>query len=152
MDTILKDVVNADIINLNISAVNKEDAIRQMACMLYENDYISNVNGFICDVFKREALGITGMGNGIAIPHGESTYVNKTGISIGKLNTKIDWESLDDDKVDLIFLFCVNKDTYNKEHLKMLTEIAKKLADPELLEKLKEIDDEKEFLIRLLEG
>lgn len=152
MNKILNNVINESIIDLNIEAIDKDDAIKQMASMLYQNNYITNVDGFIDDVNQRESMGLTGMGNGVAIPHGESDYVNKIGIAIGRLTKKIDWESLDEQPITLIFLFCVNKEKYQSEHLKMLTEIAKKLADDELLEKLKSVSCKKEFVNKLLEG
>ena len=80
---------------------------------------------------------MTGIGNYVAIPHGKSDSVTQVGISIGKLNQEIEWETLDGKGVKLIFLFAVSNDTeYAKNHMRLLAQIAGKLGNDENIEKL----------------
>lgn len=65
-----------------------------MTDILLEHNYISDKEGFLNDVLEREKLGTTGIGDYVAISHGQSDYVNKTTIMISKLQNEIEWEPL----------------------------------------------------------
>ena len=73
----VKDIVDLDIVKTNMAAKTKDDALNDLANQLLRNGYISEVEGFIKDIYAREAEGQTGIGNYIAIPHGKSAYVKK---------------------------------------------------------------------------
>ncbi len=79
--------------------------IRELATLLYKENYLSKLDDFIASVYEREAEGITGMGNNVAIPHGKSDSVMRAGIAIGKTNKMIHWESYDNQPVN--FFFCL---------------------------------------------
>ena len=101
----VKDIVDLDIVKTNMAAKTKDDALNDLANQLLRNGYISEVEGFIKDIYAREAEGQTGIGNYIAIPHGKSAYVNKVGVAIGINQEEIPWESLDGKGVKGIILF-----------------------------------------------
>ncbi len=85
------------------------------------------------DVYEREAVGQTGIGNYIAIPHGKSAYVKEIGVAIGVLNEEIPWETLDGKGVKGIILFAVGDDTEGaQQHLKLLSLFARKLGNDEV--------------------
>lgn len=133
----LTDVINEDLILMDIDANKKEDVLKELALNLKEKDYIIDTQKFLEDVMYRESLGETGIGNYIAIPHGQSDSVRKSTITIGKLKKVIEWESLDDNGVKVVILFAVENDAeYAKKHLKLLAEVARKLADEKILENL----------------
>ncbi|HHY41780.1 MAG TPA: PTS transporter subunit EIIA [Thermoanaerobacterales bacterium] len=133
----LKEILDRNIIRVNLEANSKDDVLKKMSQILYENKYISDIDGFLKDIYLREKEGITGIGNGIAIPHGKSKSVKKIGVAIANLKEEIDWETLDGKKVKTIFLFCVNDDSNSdKVHLTLLSRIAAKLADDQLLLKI----------------
>lgn len=133
----LKEVLDDRIIDLNVDAKNKDEAIRHLAQKLKDADYIGDVDEFVKDIYFRESQGMTGIGNYVAIPHGKSDSVTQVGISIGKLNQEIEWETLDGKGVKLIFLFAVSNDTeYAKNHMRLLAQIAGKLGNDENIEKL----------------
>ncbi len=146
----LREVLNKDIIDLDINVKSKDEALQYMSEMLYNAGYIKDVADFKRDIYIREEEGITGIGNGIAIPHGKSDTVKQIGISIGRTKKPIEWESLDENPVDLIFLFCVSDDNdYADNHLKLLAKIAGKLGNDKIVEALTKVKD-KEALISLL--
>ena len=146
----LKDVLDERIIDLNMEAKNKDEAIRHLAAKLKDANYIGDVDEFVKDIYLRESEGVTGIGNFVAIPHGKSDSVTQVGIAIGKLNNEIEWETLDGQGVKLIFLFAVSNDhEYARNHMKLLAQIAGKLGNDENIEKLlnaKTVEELKEVI------
>lgn len=67
----LKDVLDERIIDLNMEAKNKDEAIRHLAAKLKDANYIGDVDEFVKDIYLRESEGVTGIGNFVAIPHGK---------------------------------------------------------------------------------
>lgn len=118
-------------------AKNKDQILREIAATLFENGYINETEEFVEDIYLREEQGETGIGNYIAIPHGQSDSVSETTIAIAKLNEEIEWETLDGKGVKVVILFAVQNDTeFAATHLKLLAEVAKKLANNEVSESL----------------
>lgn len=137
----LKDVLDVKIIRIGLEARNKDEAISCMTQLLYENHYIDDKDEFIKDIYLRESEGITGIGNGIAIPHGKSLSAKIPGIAIATLSHPIQWETLDGGTVDTIFLFCVNADqNFGRNHMLLLSKVAAKLADDDLIEKIRKVN------------
>jgi PTS system nitrogen regulatory IIA component len=87
-------------------------------------------------ILQRERLGSTGVGNGIAIPHGKLAGVKHiTGI-FARLETPVDFEALDDQPVDLVFLLLAPEGA-GADHLKALSRIARVLRDPDTMAKIR---------------
>ncbi len=87
-------------------------------------------------IVQRERLGSTGVGNGIAIPHGKLRAIRKiTGI-FARLETPVDFEALDDQPVDLVFLLLA-PETAGADHLKALSRIARVLRDADTVAKIR---------------
>lgn len=129
-----------------LKAESKIQVLEKLSEVLKENEYISEVDGFVKDVLEREKLGVTGIGNFVAIPHGQSDYVNETTIAIGKLNKEIEWESLDNNGVRIVILFVVKNDkNFADEHLKLLSKVASNLANEDILKKLLSADSKEEI-------
>ena len=133
----LKDVLDERIIDLNMEAKNKDEAIRHLAAKLKDANYIGDVDEFVKDIYLRESEGVTGIGNFVAITHGKSDSVTQVGIAIGKVQDEIEWETLDGNGVKLIFLFAVGNDNENaKTHLRLLAEVARTLGNDDAVEAL----------------
>ncbi|WP_231385158.1 PTS sugar transporter subunit IIA [Mitsuokella sp. oral taxon 131] len=139
-------ILNERLIDLDLVARNKREAIEGLVDRLYEVGNVTDREDFIKDVFEREKEGVTGIGNHIAIPHGKSDAVKATSIAVGRVKDGIPWESLDREPVRVVILFAVrNADTTNV-HLKLLSEVAMALADDDTLKRLLETDDKKEII------
>ncbi|MFR3684327.1 MAG: fructose PTS transporter subunit IIA [Enterococcus sp.] len=133
----VKDIVDLNTVKTQMNAKTKDEALKNLANELLANGYISEVEGFIKDIYAREAEGQTGIGNYIAIPHGKSAYVNKIGVAIGINNEEIPWESLDGNGVKGIILFAVGNDNEGaNSHLKLLSLFARKLGNDEVVNNL----------------
>ena len=147
MELNLKEVLDERVITTALDVKDKEEALRKMSGMLLANGYIADVDQFMEDIYLREAEGITGRGNGVAIPHGKSKSVTRIGIAIAKLKQAIAWESLDNQKVDLIFLFCVSSDKdFAKNHMRLLSKVAARIADDDLLNQIKDSGQPQEIV------
>lgn len=148
----LVDILNEKIIDLDIEAENKDEALHHLSKLLKEQNYIDDIDIFVKDIYERESEGKTGIGNSIAIPHGKSSSVKNIGIAIGRTKNPIDWESIDDKPISLIFLFCVSDNNdYARNHLLLLAEIAGKLGNDEQVEKLRKATNKEEIVSILCE-
>ncbi|KXF78897.1 transcriptional regulator [Paramesorhizobium deserti] len=91
-------------------------------------------------ILQRERLGSTGVGNGIAIPHGKLNSIKRiTGI-FARLENPVDFEALDDQPVDIVFLLLAPENA-GADHLKALSRIARLLRDPDMVTKLRGTHD-----------
>ena len=113
----IADVITEELIYLEMKAKTKEEVVRELSELLEKNGSITNVDEFLKDVFQREKEGMTGIGNGLAIPHGKSKSVLKTCLAVGKVSTPIKWETLDDQPVQVIILFAVKDTDANTVHI-----------------------------------
>ena len=133
----VKDVLDERVIDLNMKAADKKEAITNLAGKLKNAGYIADVESYVKDIYLRESQGQTGIGHYVAIPHGKSDSVTQVGIAIGKMENEIEWETLDGEGVKLIFLFAVGNDNENaKTHLKLLAEVARNPGNDEAVEQL----------------
>lgn len=133
----VKEVLDERVIDLNMKAADKKEAITYLAGKLKNAGYIADVESYVEDIYFRESQGQTGIGNYVAIPHGKSDSVTQVGIAIGKMENEIEWETLDGNGVKLIFLFAVGNDNENaKTHLRLLAEVARTLGNDEAVERL----------------
>ena len=90
-------------------------------------------------ILERERLGTTGVGNGIAIPHGKLANMERPHGLFARLERAIDFDSIDDRPVDLIFLLLA-PETAGADHLKALAQISRLLRDRNICEKLRGTD------------
>ena len=91
-------------------------------------------------LLQREKLGSTGVGNGVAIPHGKLPKLGKLFGLFARLERPIDFEALDNQPVDLIFLLLAPEGA-GADHLKALARVARLLRDPDIVQKLRESRD-----------
>ncbi|MTI68484.1 MAG: PTS sugar transporter subunit IIA [Firmicutes bacterium] len=137
---------NKKLINLNLKANTKKDAIKELASLIDSEDRLNNYDKYVDSVLKREKLSTTGIGFHIGIPHGKCKDVKKTTIAFGRRKEGINWDSLDDKPVKIIFLLAVAEKFASNEHLKILSSLSKKLLDKEFREKLLNLESEDEIL------
>jgi PTS system nitrogen regulatory IIA component len=91
-------------------------------------------------LLQREKLGSTGVGNGIAIPHGKLAKLTKLFGVFARLERPVDFEALDSQPVDLVFLLLAPEGA-GADHLKALARVARLLRDPDVARKLRESRD-----------
>ncbi len=136
MELELSEVIQADRIKLNMKAKNKEEALKELTDLLFDSGILSEKELFLKDVYLRETEGMTGIGNGIAIPHGKSKYVKNTSLAFGRIDNGIEWETLDGEPVKFIVLFAVDEADKTSTHVKLLAKVAGKLANDQVCKEL----------------
>ncbi len=140
-------IIDPNTIKTNLAGTTKEEVLEELATILLENAYITDVKEFMKDIYAREKEGQTGIGNYIAIPHGKSASVKKIGVAIGVTAREIPWETLDSKGVKGIILFAVGNDNEGaKTHLKLLSLFARKLGNDEVVEQLIKAKETKEVI------
>ncbi|EMF0084527.1 PTS sugar transporter subunit IIA [Enterococcus hirae] len=140
-------IIDPNNIKTNLVGETKDEVLKELATVLLQNHYITDVDGFMADIYAREEEGQTGIGNYIAIPHGKSPYVDRIGVAIGVTENEILWESLDGKGVKGIILFAVGDDNEGaQEHLKLLSLFARKLGNDEVIEQLIQAKDADEVV------
>lgn len=92
----------------------------------------------------RERLGSTGLGNGVAIPHGRVTGSSRVQAVFIRLERPLAFDAVDGKPVDLLFALAVPEHC-TSDHLKLLSEIAEKFSDPDLLDQLRQTEDANEL-------
>lgn len=121
-------VIDPSLVKVEVDAADKEAVFQYAARLLRENGVLSSAEEFIKDLYLREAMGQTGIGGGVAIPHGKSGAVERTCISILKLARPVAWETADGEPVRVIILFAVSLADKNDSFLRMMAQVARKLA------------------------
>lgn len=91
-------------------------------------------------LLQREKLGSTGLGQGMAIPHGKFSELNRVQGYFARLASPVDFDAIDDQPVDLVFLLLA-PESAGADHLKALARISRLLRDPGLVAKLRGTDD-----------
>ncbi len=135
----LTDLVAPNAIIAALKVNNKKKAIQELAARAAKLSGQSE--RAILDVLQqREKLGSTGVGNGIAIPHGKLPKLERLFGMFARLEKPIDFESLDGQPVDLMFLLLA-PETAGADHLKALARVARLLRDPDIARKLRESCD-----------
>ena len=134
---VLSNVLRKELILTGLAAANKDAVVRAIADVFYKEGYISDADKFVQAVYDREAEGVTGIGNHVAIPHGKSEVVKQNGVVVATLKNEIEWESLDDTGAKVVVLFAVGDDSEGaKEHLRMLSMFARNRGKDTVVAKL----------------
>ena len=135
-------------VDLNLTTNEKFATIEHLANLA--SDRLVDVEKYIEDVKKREAISTTGIGDGVAIPHAKSAFVKVPTVIVGKSSKGIAWESLDEQPVNIVFLIAV-PDGEGDAHLKILQTLAISLMDDDFKEELLNADDSEKIVELLLE-
>ncbi len=141
----LENVLSHDCIVLTSNSQTKKEVIEELTDLLIAQNRVEDKNVFLRDVYEREELGSTGFENGIAIPHGKSAAVTKTSIAVARVKSPIEWDSLDEEPVDLIFLFAVASEDQSDNHVKLLATVSMVLCDDDKVASLKTCTDPEQF-------
>ena len=131
-------------VTTNVASQNKEDVIRELVELLVKADSIKekDVHKLVQTLLKRESLGSTGIGQGVAIPHGKSDCVTKLVAAFGVSRSGVNFDSLDGEPVHLFFLLVAPEDSAGP-HLKALARISRLLKDKHFRDSLQASRDEK---------
>ena len=135
----ISDLLSPTDVMIDVRASNKRRLLQEFAAKAAES------LGLLADqvapyLLKREELGSTGIGGGIAIPHGKLAKLDRLFGAFARLERAVDFEALDGQPVDLMFLLLAPEGA-GADHLKALARVARLLRDPEIARKLRESRD-----------
>jgi PTS system nitrogen regulatory IIA component len=134
----ISDLISLDAIVANLRATSKKQALQDLARRAA--DVTGEPERAIFEVLiERERLGTTGVGNGIAIPHGKLPGLDKLYGLFARLDTPIDFDAIDEQPVDLICLLLA-PESAGADHLKALARVSRLLRDRSICEKLRGSD------------
>ena len=134
-----QDFVSVEAILAELSKEDKEGVIKELVAALAESNAIDGEQqeSIVKAIMKREELGSTGIGRGVAVPHTKHPSVEKLVGTVGVSGEGIDFESLDGEKVQLVFLLVSPPDRPG-DHLRALENITSQLRDDTLCRFLKQ--------------
>ena len=141
----ITDLLDKNSINLNASPQNKKEALDQAVELMARSGKINDVEAYRKQVYAREEESTTGVGEGIAIPHGKCSAVNAPGLSAMVIKDGVDFDSLDGEPVNILFLIAA-PDTEDNVHMDVLSKLSVLLMDEEFVDSLKKARDVDEFL------
>ena len=141
----IRDLLAPESICLNGAAADKKDVLNQIVDLMAKSGKVSDKENYLAAVFAREEEGTTGVGDGIAIPHGRCTGVNKPGLAAMVLPQGVEYEALDDEPVNLIFLIAAPEGAGNV-HITILSKLSMMLMDDTFTESLRKAKSVEEFL------
>ena len=137
------DYIKVDTINLNLESKTKNTVIRELYNNLKKTNLIKDEELGLNDIFAREEMGSTGIGKKIALPHAKA--VDELIATFGISRNGIDYESLDNENVNIFFMFlCPEEKT--QEYLKVLARISRLIRDDKFIDKLLKAESNGEII------
>lgn len=141
----ITDLLDLKSIDLNGKVNSKEEALNACINLMVASGKIADVQAYKEAVYAREEEGTTGIGEGIAIPHGRCDAVKSPGLAAMVVKNGVDFKALDDAPVQLIFLIAA-PNTKDNVHLDVLSKLSILLMDEEFVSKLKKAKSKEEFI------
>lgn len=137
----ISDIISPDRVLCGVDASSKKRALEQLSDMIASDSSPSLLPKDVVDSFiARERLGSTGIGYGVAIPHGRIKNADHAIAAFASLHEGIDFDAADNQTVDLLFALLVPEDSTN-EHLQLLAQLAEMFSDESFREQLRATKD-----------
>lgn len=146
---ILQDFFNTDVVNLELQADSKDEILKELIALLALDDKSESI--LFKMLKRRENLGSTGIGRGIAIPHCRSLVVNRLRIAFGRKPEGIEFDAIDDEPVYHFFLIVAPPLEVSNQYLPVLGKIAQFAKEPDVPERLSALQSSDDFIALLEE-
>ncbi len=141
----ITDLLDIRSVKLDGTPKSKQEALDEMVSLMVKSGKINNAEEYRKQVYAREEESTTGIGEGIAIPHGRGESVDRPGLAAMLVKDGVDFDSLDDEPVTLIFLIAA-PNTKDNVHLDVLSKLSMMLMDEEFTANLRNAASPEEFL------
>lgn len=141
----ITDLLDKNSICLDASPTDKTEALNQIVSLMGKSGKINDIEAYRKQVFLREEESTTGIGEGIAIPHGKCDAVTKPGLAAMVVKDGVDFDSLDGEPVTLLFLIAA-PNTEDNVHLDVLSKLSVLMMDEDFSESLRNAKTVDEFL------
>jgi len=140
----LREFFNRDLVNLDLQGDNKDDILKELIGLLGLDEKSQAI--LFKMLKRRENLGSTGIGRGIAIPHCRSLVVNRLRVAFGRKPQGVDFKAIDGQPVHFFFLIVAPPLEVSNQYLPVLGKIAQFAKEPNVIGRLAEIDSPEQFL------
>ena len=147
----LSDIISVDSIIPDLKARDKSGVLRELAKAICNVESSLEEDSLVKVLEERERLGSTGIGDGVAIPHGKINGIDRPLMCFGRSKQGVDFDSMDAKPVYLFFLLVAPENSAGA-HLKVLAKIAKMLKNSGLRKKLLEAGDREEIYNIITQG
>jgi mannitol/fructose-specific phosphotransferase system IIA component (Ntr-type) len=141
----LRDLLDESVVKVGLQSATKESCFEEMADILAQAGRVTDRAGALAAVRAREAQGTTGIGQGVAIPHGKHASIPTLTAALGVSSKGIEFDSIDGDRVRVVFMLLARMDDPGP-HVRALAEIARLVQTPGFYRKLLEAKSPKEIL------
>ncbi|MDD5614072.1 MAG: PTS sugar transporter subunit IIA [Candidatus Omnitrophica bacterium] len=140
----VSELLKKNLIKLEIEAVDKQGVIKEMVDIMRDCAQIENGDVFLNDVYAREKLGSTGIGDGIALPHARSKGIKQLILVFGRSTEGVEFDALDGNPVHLVFLIGTPKEDVGN-YLKTLAQLSRLLKKEHFRKRILAADSEEEI-------
>lgn len=137
---LISDLLSPERIRCDVHSSSKKRLLELISEELARNSDELSKREIFESLCARERLGSTGLGKGVAIPHGRVKGTRHVEVSFFRLRKPLPFDAVDGEPVDLLFALAVPEDC-SEDHLKLLAQVAELFSDPELLQELREADN-----------
>lgn len=145
----LREFFSEDAVQLELQGTSKDEVLKELIGLLKLDE---KSEGMLFKMLKRrENLGSTGIGRGIAIPHCRSLVVNRLRVAFGRKKTGVDFKAIDDKQVNFFFLIVAPPLEVSNQYLPVLGKIAQFSKESDVPARLLEITDPAQFMALLEE-
>lgn len=141
----IMDFINTEAVAADLKAVTKEGVIKELSGLLAKAGAIKDDKMLVRTLLDREALGSTGIGQGVGIPHGKCSIVKELVAAFGISKRGVDFNALDGEPVYIFFLLLAPEDSAGP-HLKALARISRLLKDKYVRDNLIKAESQQEIL------
>ncbi|HAN1406853.1 TPA: PTS 2-O-a-mannosyl-D-glycerate transporter subunit IIABC [Escherichia coli] len=146
----LTTLTHRDALCLNARFTSREEAIHALTQRLAALGKISSTEQFLEEVYRRESLGPTALGEGLAVPHGKTAAVKEAAFAVAILSEPLQWEGVDGpEAVDLVVLLAIPPNEAGTTHMQLLTALTTRLADDEIRARIQSATTPDELLSAL---
>ncbi|EEY9726736.1 PTS 2-O-a-mannosyl-D-glycerate transporter subunit IIABC [Escherichia coli] len=146
----LTTLTHRDALCLNTRFTSREEAIHALTQRLAALGKISSTEQFLEEVYRRESLGPTALGEGLAVPHGKTAAVKEAAFAVATLSEPLQWEGVDGpEAVDLVVLLAIPPNEAGTTHMQLLTALTTRLADDEIRARIQSATTPDELLSAL---
>ncbi|MGX6264559.1 PTS 2-O-a-mannosyl-D-glycerate transporter subunit IIABC [Escherichia coli] len=146
----LTTLTHRDALCLNARFTSREEAIHALTQRLAALGKISSTEQFLEEAYRRESLGPTALGEGLAVPHGKTAAVKEAAFAVATLSEPLQWEGVDGpEAVDLVVLLAIPPNEAGTTHMQLLTALTTRLADDEIRARIQSATTPDELLSAL---
>ena len=142
----LQDYAASELVALDVDAHDKQELLAVLVDLLVRSGRVRDAAGLMGELLKREQVMSTGIGSGIAIPHALTNDIEQLVVVFGRTRAAIDFQAVDGQPVDLVFMLVGPKAPSNSAYVKLLARVSRLLQSEAFKEALRDAENNDDVL------